>query len=522
MRILLLTSGLTYNSPIVTPPLGLYRIKNYLSGFAIPCDIYDSSLDDIDTFLCRAAAGEYDIIGFGTAHISFEQDINVLKRFRDCCGKDVLFVAGGQEATHNHAQVLAAGFDVVALGLGEYVMLEIARALDGYRREGFKAFAGIAGIAYAGAAGIQLQKARRVEHQDIQDLFYDQVLKSDIPYTRYWSDNSTRAKALSFNNSFIPEMVRLYTATRCPSHCGYCSSHRFLRTAQGEQHNGMYLSGRQVAELVVWHHQKYGAKIFLFSDDEFLAWRKRSREFCEEILAAKARGDLHPDVAFHCQARVIDFLSGGGVVDIDLIARLRQAGFTGLSLGVESFSERLLRTPIMNKPGYDKHKALKVINALLTGGLRPHVFIILCVPDATPEDILDNVRTILTVVELGCSISISPLVYVLPGSPAHDLSGYPVKTTPFVSPVTHQTIPLVQYFIPRDSAVAALAENFQDITERVSRRVLREIGWKQQSVNYLMETQLRCIGIAEFFGDTALAEAFLERLRTGVAEASLQ
>jgi len=459
----------------------------------------------------------YDIIGFGSTHISFEQDVAVLKQFRDCCRQDVLFVVGGQEATHNFEQLLNAGFDVAILGYGEYVMLEIAKALGAYRRIGLSAFQDIEGLATKSEGTLSVQKARRVTKQDVAALFYTQILKMDIPYNRYWEVNSKRAGALSVNNSFTPEMVRLYTSTRCPSHCGYCSSHKFIQAAQGAAHNGICLSGKQVAELVVHHHRKYGARIFLFSDDEFLAWRQRSRDFCQAIIDAKNRGELDPAVAFHCQARVIDFLCGMGNIDTDLIELLRQAGFTGISLGVESFSDHLLRTPVMNKPGYDRVKTFRVIDALSAAGLRPHVFIILCVPDATPQDILDTLRSILEVVEKGCSLSISPLVYALPGAPAQTLSGYAVKTLQFISPVTHQAIPLAQYFIPRDATVASLAENFHTLETETAKRVLQEMHWTDGTVNYLMETLLRGIGIAEFFGENALAETFKKRLFASVA-----
>ena len=72
------------------------------------------------------------------------------------------------------------------------------------------------------------------------------------------------------------------------------------------------LTPEQVLDLIRMYVDRYGARGFLFSDDDFPVGNKpgldRLRRLCELIIADKASGRLPEDLHFACQARILDFV----------------------------------------------------------------------------------------------------------------------------------------------------------------------------------------------------------------------
>jgi len=182
---------------------------------------------------------------------------------------------------------------------------------------------------------------------------------------------------------FFVKTVRLYTSSHCPWKCGFCSSHSFLRMSNatveqeekipkkpkngelvsmnalattGSQPHPVYrISPEQIYDIIVRHYDKYNPRVFLFNDDAF--WDGNDRGFnhimalCDLIIEGKRKGRIKQDIIFNCQAKVGDFIIKKPTRRLhdELIVKLKEAGFYHFGTGVETFAERLLMVPSINR-----------------------------------------------------------------------------------------------------------------------------------------------------------------------------
>ena len=350
MKILLITSHtvIGFNN---APPIGLYRIRHQLQKCGFECDVLDLSLSDPDYWIKCAASGMYKIIGFSVSHFYMQEDIRLIEKFKTAVGSHpCLFLAGGQEVTFNYEQWLDCGIDGVVLGYGEEPMLQIAQSIFKNNCVNVNSIFDISGTAYRNS-GKTIVNTTTLMSQELFNYYnYNQVFELDIPFEDYWDQARKDIKAHKFlKSNFIPETVRLYTSSHCPNNCGFCHSHNFLSVSEGRKSRIFMLDAQKIFDLVLYYIKSKGAKGFLFSDDEFLMNRQRAINFCNRVIDGKKTGLISQEIEFNCQARVMDFLlkNDKKKPDIDFILLLKEAGFHSISLGVETFSDRLLQTSLI-------------------------------------------------------------------------------------------------------------------------------------------------------------------------------
>ena len=106
----------------VSPPLGLYRLKNYLERRGMYCDVHDLSLkeNDFEDTLEKVSRGYYDVIGASVDSEKMGRYFTMLKGIRgrvEKSGKKSMIVCGGQGGAHAYKDVIQKGkVDGVLLG----------------------------------------------------------------------------------------------------------------------------------------------------------------------------------------------------------------------------------------------------------------------------------------------------------------------------------------------------------------------------------------------------------------------
>ena len=172
--------------------------------------------------------------------------------------------------------------------------------------------AGINGIAFMDVDGKVVYKpSPALTYDRFRKFSYLNALDTDMPYKDYW-DIVRRKRIDVFNNAeFVVETARLYTTSHCPRRCGFCSSQSFVSASQDKASPIPMLPAEDVFALVLNSIDKYGARGFLFSDDDFPVGNEAGIErmfgFCELIIQAKNEGRMPREVKLFCQARVADF-----------------------------------------------------------------------------------------------------------------------------------------------------------------------------------------------------------------------
>jgi len=487
LRVILFTSkcpdGLTSPDSLAIP-LGLHTIKTYLTSYGAECDVCDFDLQDEQPFVDRIGEGYYDVIGLSPTHWNMPTDLEFLfkiKRLATESGSNSLFIAGGHTATLAYQDWLPCGIDVIFLGHAEHTLLEYLNRFVLNNKELSTSLCNeLDGVAYVNDdADVVVQHLKTQDSDEFVHSNFDIAKQMDAPYSEYWSKIRSRTTALQGANdrSYVVENARLYTSNRCIAKCGFCSSVGFLPVAHDKKWKFGMLSADQILDLIKHNVAIYGARGFSLNDDDFLVGNnvgiKRAMRLCELITDAKDKGEIPKEVKFSCQTRVGNFLTRQShkgkadkkpqmVVNNELMAAMRRAGFHNVSLGVESFSERLMKVPSINKIGITKAICETVLDAFFDHELFPTINLILLIPESTPSDLCETLYTAVDYLDKPMQISTSKSMRMFPGAPIWGSAQYPSIDVIKTNELTGESISIPVYCVPHDKKLQGLIECLDD------------------------------------------------------------
>jgi radical SAM superfamily enzyme YgiQ (UPF0313 family) len=521
----LLTTSVSGKGFNIAPPLGLYRLQHYLQERGIYCDILDLDIDNKDEAVAKVGQGFYDIIGLSVSHYNMEEDLDLLWQFQTVSresGKECLFLGGGQEATLNYEQWLNAGLDIIVTGFAEKSLYQICQGLSNGTLSKNQ-IPNINGIVFRNEKQSNIFYPNQVLTKlEFEELSYSQMLTINIPYERYWTVVRHSIAGLNFNTSkFVAENIRLYTTSHCPRGCGFCSSQAFIPTSQSHKAAILMLSAEQIYALVLKYISEYGAKGFLFSDDDFIVGNekglRRIFDFCNMIINAKSKGEISQDIMFNCQARVADFLKstpdGKKIINHELLELLSKAGFHSFGLGVETFSERLLQCPSINKVGINVNECLRVLDALLESGADPQINIILGIPEATVDELIGTMRVAVDYIVKGCQTAVTPKLYCIPGAPLSQMDNYRVNKKNRVNPFTEKKVEITNHVIPSDPGIAYMVENIQSTADEELKTLIAGTAWETSKVPKSIQGIAMFIAAAKLLNRNDVADEFREEIK---------
>lgn len=481
-KILLITStaGLRTVQDSIAISYGLYLLKHNLNIHGIDCEVCDLELISESQCLDKVRNGAYNVIGMSVTHMNMQADLEFLQALKKTMAeaeRKCLFVAGGMSATLNYEAWLKGGFDVIFLGYAEETLLKACENYSyGLTLSEFGPFLReTAGVAFRDEKGkIRFNPSNPLSQNDFVHQKYSLAMGMEVPYKEYWDFIKSKwTSALSMNDrSYVIENARLYTSSKCMANCGYCCTPNFLTASQKTNIAQLLLSAEQMYKLVIHNVQKYKARSFSFNDEDFIGGNKpgikRIMDFCTLIITSKRNCELPEDIRFSCQTRASNFLirepHNKNTVNVPLIKNMAEARFHNVSLGIETFSERLLRAPSVNKLGVSISDYHLVLDTMMEYGLFPTINLIVGIPEETPEELIKTIEQTMGYVDKPCQISVSSKMFSFPGAPIYASKDYPTQYKTWEHPVTKDIIKIADYYIPRDKRIAALIEQLENLT----------------------------------------------------------
>ena len=134
----------------------------------------------------------------------------------------------------------------------------------------------------------------------------------------------------------------IQTVRGCPWECIFCASEKLETTKISKR------SIKSVVDDIEFVTHSYGIKHFMIVDDVLTLHRRRTVEFCEEVLHRNL------DITFEGSTRA-------NLLDDDLVALMKKAGLIRLSFGLETVDEAMRETMKKKVP----LEAYREANALL-------------------------------------------------------------------------------------------------------------------------------------------------------------
>lgn len=192
----------------------------------------------------------------------------------------------------------------------------------------------------------------------------------------------------------------LLTGRGCPFDCAYCASRNIWGRKVRMRSVGSIIEELEIlrraaeleqpAENAVERNRpgeeafdpRPGRWVVKVVDDTFTVNRKRTLALLDEIIAA----------GLNC----FEFTGGvrADTLDETLVAKMREANFKRVTLGVESGSPRILK---MIRKGETNEDVKRAIGLLRAAGIRSHAFFMIGLPDETLEDVELSKKLILDV-----------------------------------------------------------------------------------------------------------------------------
>ena len=479
-KVLLITSRSISNSiqDSLAIPYGLYLLKNHLNKNGAIYDVFDLGFKPESECLDKIKQGNYNIIGISVTHWNMVSDLDFLytiKKIVNSAKKNTLLLAGGFSATLNYKEWLNCGFDLICVGYAEDTLLKICEnySSEKNKEELISFFGTLSGAAFKNLSGKAVfNHSKPLSKEDFEYKMFTSAMNIDIPYMEYWDYMNKRATGiLSINKrSYVIENARLYTSSRCLANCGYCCCPAFLSVAQKTFANLYMLSAKQIYELVVYHVKKYGAKSFSLNDEDFLIGSKsginRVMEFCDLIIQSKKNGEISEDIKFSCQTRASDFLikdtNQKKIVNFPLIKKMTDAKFHNVSLGIETFSETMIKLPSINKPYACIEDYHHVLEAMMEVGLYPTINLILGIPEETPEGLISTIEQTIKYIDKPCQVSAATKMLSFPGAPIWNSKDYPTENIIWENPITKEKVSIPIYYKPQNKKIADLIESLEE------------------------------------------------------------
>lgn len=347
MRVLLINPYYPF-SETPSPPLGLAFLAAVLEDAGIEVQILDLVVYPYTKEQLARTLKTFDpqFVGATAVTMNFNHAAGVIRDVK-AIAPDILTVMGGPHVTFCAHETLETcpEIDFIVLGEGEETLLELVRA---YQES--SPWSGIKGIAYH-ERGRPVLTAPREPIQNIDNL--PEPARHLIPLGRY------RALGLP---------ISMTTSRGCPFKCIFCVGRKMVGARV------RYRDPQKVVDELAYL-STLGFHQINIADDLFTASKKHCMAVCDEIIRRKLK------IQWTSFARV-------DTVSRPVLERMKQAGCTAVSFGVESGSPEILKTI---KKGITLDQVVNAVTMCNDVGVTPQASFILGLPGETPQTLEQTV-----------------------------------------------------------------------------------------------------------------------------------
>jgi radical SAM superfamily enzyme YgiQ (UPF0313 family) len=329
---------------IFNPYLSLGYLAAILEEKNHYCEIVEGKSEKltVDNVVERVVKINPDLIGITSWSIEINQAANVAASIKKAI-KSVPIIIGGAHANALPKTTLIdfPDFDFLIYGQGEETLCELVDEL----KKNMKDFSNINGLVYRSEGNV-IQNPPRIIKEDLTVL--------PFPAWHLFPYTST---------------LSIMTERGCPYRCIFCARNlgKKIRSRPPEH----------VVEELGYIIDRFHPKRVTFEDETFGLLPERTKE----ILSLMIKKSFQKKVSFGCQTRA-------DVADRELYQMMRRAGFRGISVGIESGNQEILKTIKKNMTLDQAEKAVTLAKSV---GLKIHCFFILGHPHETIETIRDTI-----------------------------------------------------------------------------------------------------------------------------------
>jgi len=329
-----------------TPPLGIAFLAAALEEAGIEVRILDLVVSPYRQERLQSLLQSFSpqLVGVTAVTMTFYDAIEVVREVKKI-GPGILTIMGGPHVSFCAAETLKSypELDLIAIGEGERTLVELAGEASNPAN-----WTSIPGLAFRQKGEVVFTAPR--DWLDVNSL--PLPARHLLPLGRY------RA---------LKTAISMTTSRGCPCRCIFCVGRRMVGSRV------RYRDPQKVVDELEYL-AKLGFPQINIADDLFTAKKQHCLAICEEIIKRQIK------VKWSSFARV-------DTVSPELLQRMKAAGCTAVSFGVETANAKILRTIIK---GITLEKTIAAIQMCVAAGIEPHVSFILGLPGETPESLQET------------------------------------------------------------------------------------------------------------------------------------
>lgn len=381
------SSAKTNESRYVSPAPGVMRIEGYLLSEGYYAEAFDPNLNDLaNDVLCvkeKIKQRKWDVIGISYLEETLVKDMENMWSAKELC-PGALLVAGGIEAQYNYQTILdKTPCNIVIIGEGEIPMRMICEE---------KPLHEIPGVVFK-------NNSRPLTLNQFEVMTWC-VRWEDIQFEKYW-DFYLKKYGDTITDEIDRQIhtIRVFSTNRCPFLCKFCTSSNQLSDAAGYKVKVVGMTPNSLANLIGRIYKAHPrVRTIYLTDDNFCLNKKNVIDFCKTII----RKGLDV-LSYLCFARIIDLHD-------DMLLWMKKAGFFRLNIGIESFSNNVLREVGKKCEADMIHSQLQMIK---DNDIQVFMTFMLITPGSTVDDLELTINNISNLIDdpfytFGLSLSVRP------------------------------------------------------------------------------------------------------------------
>lgn len=331
-----------------------YNVKIFVGS---NLEIINSIIDNFNDF----------VIAFSISSMSGTQLKNAIELAKylkqEYAGIPIIF--GGVHTTTLPYQTLQAPYiDYIVWGEGEESLPQL---LDSFSKTGSHDLSDIKGIGY--------KKVNELIITDKSDYTSLNKRVFSLPYELIPMEKCCRKLLVGPEKNYP-----IYSSRGCPYKCSFCSNHSKIWPNSTVRYHSIEHVVNDISRLITI----YGADGITINDDNFFINQQRVIDFCNAINLV----GFNKKVKFQASGRVNTFCQ----LPDEIWQKLKETGFVGFFMGVESGSQRIL--DIMRK-GITIEQICQADEKLTMHGFYKTFTFLFCVPGETESDFKQTLQMII-------------------------------------------------------------------------------------------------------------------------------
>lgn len=314
---------------VIAPPLGIAYMAGVLQENNIDVEILDASAEDMDfkDVEKELLKRKPDLVALTALTPTIGRALETAQVVKETL-PDSIVVMGGYHPTFNFIETLEdENVDIVIRGEGEYIMLNLVRALENQ-----SSLHDVKGIVFEDKNSKEI--VVNPEAPLIQDL-------DELPFPALNLLPMKKYRLLDMDT----HMTTMITTRGCPMQCSFCSSAAMHGKKIRER------SVENIVDEIEYLKTNYDIDTIAFMDDTFTLKKRKVMAICDEILKRNI------EIMWGCTSRV-------DTLDEKLLKKMKEAGCITIFIGVESADQQQLDNMCKNTTIAKIENAFKIAHKL--------------------------------------------------------------------------------------------------------------------------------------------------------------